>query len=87
MIRLLLAIIGMFFLPFLLYAAYVFVRSRGSLEGNLLEDAPINWLSLAGTILAVGAMASLVSQDIIEYENQQSEPTTSQGKSTPGRSP
>lgn len=87
MIRLLLAIIGMFFLPFLLYTAYVFVRRRGNLEGNILEDAPINWLSLAGTILAVGAMASLVSQDIIEYENQQSEPTTSQGQSIPGRSP
>ena len=44
MIRLFLAIVGMFFLPFLLYTAFVFVRRRGKLEGNLLVDAPINWL-------------------------------------------
>lgn len=87
MIRLFLAIAGMFFLPFFLYAAYVFVRRRGKLEGNLLEDAPINWLSLAGTILAIGTLASLVSTDILEYERQQGESTTSQGETTPGRSP
>jgi len=87
MIRLFLAIAGMFFLPFFLYAAFVFIRRRGNLEGNLLEDAPINWLSLAGTILAVGTLASLVSMDILEYESQQNEPATSQGETSPGRSP
>jgi hypothetical protein len=87
MIRLFLAMVGMFFLPFLLYTAFVFIRRRGKLEGNFLEDAPINWLSLAGTILAVGTIASLVSMDILEYERQQAEPVTSQSKTTPGRSP
>ncbi len=87
MIRLFLAIVGMFFLPFLLDTAFVFIRRRGKLEGNLLEDAPINWLSLAGTILAVGTVASLVSMEILEYENQQNEPVTSQSKTKPGRSP
>ncbi len=86
MIRLFLAIAGMFFLPFLLYAAYEFVRRRGKLEGNLLENAPINWLSLAGTILAVGTLARLVSMDILEYENQQNEPAAIEGKTTPGKS-
>jgi hypothetical protein len=87
MIRLLLAILAMFFLPFFLYAAYTFIRRRGKLEGNLLEDAPVNWLMVAGTILAIGTLARLVSMDIIEYERQPGEPVTSQGQKTPGRSP
>ena len=87
MIRLFLAIVSMFFLPFFLFAAYEFVRRRGKLEGNLLEDAPINWLSLAGTILAVGTLASLVSMDILEYESQQNGPVPSQSITKPGRSP
>lgn len=87
MIRLFLAIAGMFFLPFFLYAAYIFIRRRGKLEGNLLQDAPINWLSLAGTILAVGTLARLVSMDILEYENQQNEPVTIEDKMKPGKSP
>lgn len=87
MIRLFLAIAGMFFLPFFLYAAYIFIRRRGKLEGNFLQDAPINWLSLAGTVLAVGTLARLVSMDILEYENQQKEPVAIEGKSTPGKNP
>lgn len=87
MIRLLLAILAMFFLPFFLYAAYAFIRRRGKLEGNLLEDAPVNWLAVAGTILAIGTLARLVSMDIIEYERQPGAPVTSQGQTTPGRNP
>lgn len=71
MIRLLLAVLAMFFLPFFAYAAYNFVRRRGDMEGNLLEGAPLNWLALAGTILAVATVARLVSMDILEYEQNQ----------------
>ena len=86
MIRLFLAVAGMFFLPFFIYAAYIFVHRRGKLEGNLLQDAPVNWLSLAGTILAIGTLASLVSTDILEYEQKSQTPAASESAQTPGRS-
>lgn len=87
MIRVFLAMLAMFFLPFFLYAAYNFVRQRGEPNGGLLEGAPINWLALAGTVLAVGTLARLVSMDILEYEGQQRAPSETPGPRTPGRSP
>ncbi|GBE43363.1 hypothetical protein BMS3Bbin10_01439 [bacterium BMS3Bbin10] len=87
MIRFFLAVIAMFFVPFLIYAAFVFVRRRGNLEGNLLEDAPVNWLAVAGTILAVGTFASLVSMEIIEYEQGSQAPSLREGQVKPGRGP
>ena len=87
MIRFFLAMIAMFFVPFFLYAAVAFVRQRGKLEGNLLEDAPINWLAIAGAVLAVGTLASLISLDIIEYEKGNPAPSLREGVTNPGRSP
>jgi hypothetical protein len=87
MIRVFLAMLAMFFLPFFLYAAYNFVRQRGETNGGLLEGAPINWLALAGTVLAIGTLARLVSLDILEYEGQQRAPAETPGPQTPGRSP
>lgn len=87
MIRVFLAVLAMFFLPFLLYAAYVFIRRKGEVNGNLLQDAPINWLAVAGTILALATLGRLVSMDILEYEAQQSAPAQTQGTQSPGRSP
>ncbi len=87
MIRVLLAIFGMFFLPFFLYAAYVFVRDHGELKKNFLQEAPVNWLAVAGTILAVGTLARLVSTDIIEYESKQRATGETSSTQTPGRSP
>jgi hypothetical protein len=87
MIRVLLAVLVMFFVPFFAYAAYTFVRRRGELKGNLLDGAPINWLALAGTILAIATLARLVSLDILEYEQGQRSITEAPGNKTPGRSP
>lgn len=87
MIRVFLAFLAMFFLPFFLYAAYVFVRRKGDFSGNLLKDAPVNWLAVIGTILALGTLARLVSMDILEYENKQNAPSQSSGSQSPGRSP
>ncbi len=87
MIRVLLAVLAMFFLPFLAYTAYAFVRDRGEVKDSLLEGAPLNWLLVIGTILAVGSLAKLVSTDILEYEGQQSAPAETSGAKTPGRSP
>lgn len=84
MIRLLLAVLAMFFLPFFVYAAYNFVRRRGDLEGNLLEGAPLNWLAVIGTILAVGTVARLVSMDILEYEQGQRVNTETSDTEKPG---
>ena len=86
MIRVLLAVIAMFFLPFFAYAAYAFVRDRGEVKDSLLQDAPVNWLLVAGTILAVSTLAKLVSTDILEYEGQQGAPAETSGAKTPGRS-
>lgn len=87
MIRVFLAVLAMFFLPFFAYAAYQFVRRKGDFSGNLLQDAPINWLALAGTILAIGTLARLVSMDIIEHETRQNAPAQVQGTESPGKKP
>ncbi|MDA7947021.1 MAG: DUF6111 family protein [Hyphomicrobiaceae bacterium] len=87
MIRVVLAMIGMFFLPFFLYAAYQYVKNSGELKKDFLKDAPINWLIIAGTILAMGTLGSLVSSDILEYERQQRATTEKPAGQTPGRSP
>ena len=84
MIRVFLAVIGMFFLPFFLYAAYQFVRGRGELKNDFLQHAPINWLIIAGTVLAVGTLGSLVSSDIIEYERQQGTTSEAPSEKAPG---
>ena len=87
MIRVFLAVLAMFFLPFFVYAAYEFVRRKGEMKESLMQDAPVNWLALAGTILAIGTLARLVSMDIIEYETRQNEPTQTQGAASPGKNP
>ena len=87
MIRFFLAIIAMFFLPFFAYAAYVFVRRGGKFEANLLEGAPVNWLAVAGAILALGTLVNLVSMDILEYERQNQAPAASEDTEKPGRNP
>lgn len=79
MIRFFLSIIIMFFLPFISYTAYVFVRRSGKLEGNLLQDAPVSWLALAGAVLAIGALVNLVSMDILEYERNSPPSAASEG--------
>jgi len=86
MIRFFLAIIFMFFLPFFSYAAYTFVRRGGKLEGNLLEGAPVNWLTLAGAVLAIGTLVNLVSMDILEYERNNRPPASSEGSKDSNRS-
>jgi hypothetical protein len=87
MIRVLLAVLAMFFLPFFAFAAYKFVRDRGDVKDGFLSGAPVNWLLVIGTILAVGTLAKLVSTDILEYEAQQKAPAESSGAQKPGRSP
>lgn len=87
MIRFFLAVIAMFFVPFFAYAAIVFVRRRGKLEGNLLEDAPVSWLAVAGAVLAFGTLASLISTEIIEYEKGSQAPSLREGSAKPGRGP
>lgn len=87
MIRFFLAVIFMFFVPFFVYAGIVFMRQRGKQKGNLLENAPINWLAIAGTVLAVGTLLSLVSVETIEYEEGDQAPSLREGQMNPGRSP
>ena len=86
MIRVLLAVLAMFFLPFFIYAAYKYVKDRGDVQEGFLQGAPVNWLLIIGTILAVGTLAKLVSTDILEYEEQQGAPAETSGAKTPGRS-
>lgn len=87
MIRVFLAVLVMFFLPFFAYAAYKFVKDRGNVQDGFLQGAPVNWLLVAGTILAMSTLAKLVSTDILEYEGQQSVPAENSGAQKPGRSP
>ena len=65
-------------------SAYEFVRKGGELKKDFLEHAPVNWLTVAGTILAVGTLGSLVSTNILEYERQQRATGETSGERTPG---
>lgn len=85
MIRVFIAMAGMFFLPFLVYAAFQFVKNGGELKKDFLEHAPISWLTIAGTVFAAATLGSLVSTEILEYERQQRE-TEKSADETPGRS-
>ncbi len=88
MIRVFLAVIGMFFLPFLLYAAYEYVKNRGEMKHGFLHNAPINWLTVAGTVFAVVTLGSLVSTEILKWEREQQRATTeTSGEQTPGSRP
>ena len=87
MIRVFLAVVGMFFLPFLLYAAYEYVKNRGDMKQGYFKNAPINWLTVAGTVFAVVTLGSLVSNEILKWERDQRATTETSGEQTPGRTP
>ncbi len=63
--RVILLMILLFFLPFLFYAGYVAVIGRSK-----EADTPIVALSLIGTLLAVGTLASFVYFDITSEKDQ-----------------
>lgn len=87
MIRFFLAVLVMFFLPFFVYAAYAFLKGEHKKADGLMANAPVNWLAIAGAVLAVGTLAKLVSTDILEYENQQNSSASTQETKPASRSP
>ncbi len=62
MLRIALIDLLLFLLPFVLYAAWVWLSRRGSgRRGGIFDDAPIHWLLIAGALLVIGALAYFIS--------------------------
>ncbi|MCG8558230.1 MAG: DUF6111 family protein [Hyphomicrobiales bacterium] len=85
MLRVLLINLFMFFLPFLVYAAYVFLVRRGQSPDSVLRGAPIKWLVVSGLALALATLISLVTFTGERKEGTYHPPRFEDGVIKPGR--
>lgn len=60
MLRVVIANILMFLLPFLVYGAYVWLVRRQRSAEDVWRNAPVTWLFAIGLVLVVGTLVSLV---------------------------
>jgi hypothetical protein len=63
MIRLLAIQVGLFFLPFLVYALLLALKRRALSAGLLREEAPLGGLALVGLLLVIGTFLGLAAFD------------------------
>ena len=85
MLRVLLINLFMFFLPFLVYLAYVYLVRRRQSPESLLRGAPIKWLVVAGLGLALATLISLVTFTGSGTEGTYHPPRFEDGVIKPGR--
>ncbi len=85
MARIVLINLFMFALPFLVYGAYVYLVRRGQDRDSIWRGAPINWLVVAGLVLALGTLASLVTFSGSGTEGTYQPPRFEDGVIKPGR--
>ena len=84
MLRVIAFNIALFALPFVLYAAYVWIRRR-RLAGDVLDNAPLAYLAGAGLVLVI---VSFVIVGEITGEDPEGDYTPAQlkdGKIVPGK--
>jgi hypothetical protein len=56
MIRVIIENVLLFLLPTAMYLAYVLLTRRAAGTGNVLDDAPLVWLFVAGALLVAGTL-------------------------------
>jgi hypothetical protein len=61
MIRIVIENILLFLLPASLYVAYVLLTRRGTKPGQVISDAPLLWLFIAGALLVSGTLIYFAS--------------------------
>ena len=61
MIRLVIENVLLFLLPAALYFAYVLLTRRGVKPGQVINDAPLLWLFVAGALLVIATLIYFAS--------------------------
>jgi hypothetical protein len=85
MIRIVLENILLFLLPLVLYVAYVLLTRGVPEKGNVLDDAPLIWLSLAGAMLVVIVLVAFGSTSGGRPGQHYEPPSMKDGHIEPGR--
>ncbi len=86
MIRIVIENILLFFLPTLVYVAYVMVTRESSASGtNALDDAPLLWLFFAGAILVVATLVVFGTTSGGRPGQHYTPPVIKDGRIEPGR--
>lgn len=85
MARIVLLNIFMFLLPFLVYAAYLYLVRDDDAETDYWREAPIKWLFVIGLVLVVVGLMSLISFSGGGPEGTYEPPTVEDGEIVPGR--
>ena len=85
MARIVLINLFMFALPFLVYGAYVYLVRRGQSPDSIWRGAPINWLVVAGFVLALATLATLVTFSGWDTGGTYQPPRYEDGVIVPGR--
>ncbi|MEE9587598.1 MAG: DUF6111 family protein [Hyphomicrobiaceae bacterium] len=85
MVRVVLINILLFLLPLLLYVLYVWLARRELPPGAVLDDAPILWLLIAGTVLVIAALIFFISFEGAPPGGVYHPPSFNNGRIEPGR--
>ncbi|MEZ5816791.1 MAG: DUF6111 family protein [Hyphomicrobiaceae bacterium] len=84
MIRIVIENILLFLLPTVVYVIYVAV-TRGDARRGILDEAPLAWLMLAGSVLVVGVLAFYGSNTRGRPGQVYVPPSMKDGRIEPGR--
>jgi hypothetical protein len=84
MIRIVIENILLFFLPAVVYVAYVWLTREDSSKG-LLDDAPLVWLVIAGTVVVFTVLIAFGSTSGGRPDQRYEPPVFRDGKIEPGR--
>lgn len=83
MIRFFLTNLFFFTLPFLIYAAYMYLVRRKS-GMAIIDDAPVLWLLGAGALLASAVLVYFLNFDPVSQGGKYIPPTVKDGVIVPG---
>ena len=64
MIRLVIENVLLFLLPAALYVGYVLLTRRDTKPGEIINDAPLVWLFVAGALLVIGTLIYFASTSV-----------------------
>jgi Family of unknown function (DUF6111) len=84
MIRIVIENIVLFFLPTLIYVTYI-ALTREEKQQGLLDDAPLAWLAVAGTVVVVVVLVAFGSTSGGRPDQHYEPPSLKDGKIQPGQ--